>query len=59
MEGGQGICTWPSNQEEFRQVDGALMGRRHNGVMRPVLRWSNYNGLNIWKCSLEPVPQRP
>lgn len=24
-----------------------------------VLRWSNYNGLNIWKCSLEPAPQRP
>ena len=21
---GQGMCTWPSNQEEFRQVDGLL-----------------------------------
>ena len=38
---GRGMCTWPSNQEEFRQVDGPPIGRDQR-VMGPALCLNNF-----------------
>ena len=44
---GQGMCTWPSNQEGFRQVDGPSI-RRHQGWWVQLCAWTTL----LFSCSV-------